>query len=130
MSCVVAAVGLTAQAGPTDQPLVYVGEAALLLAGLGGAVLCGWGGWRRGRRGVRAWPAVTFLAVLWGVMLFVAGVFGVLGPGSARSAASDGDSASGWAVGALVVVSAAAVPAGFAIGMVCASLAGKESAEC
>jgi hypothetical protein len=93
-------------------------QVLLLAAGLGGAVLCGCGGWRRGRKNRPAGLVVAGFAVLWGILLAGAGAL-------AMFARDDAPDEARWIVVcvSLAVVSAAAVPAGFAIGMACASLA-------
>ena len=110
--------GIIADESATYTVLLVVSQAVLLAAGLGGAVLCGRGGWRAGRRGQPAGRKVALYALLWAGLLAVAGAFGVYGP--AWAAGRDGGTTALVAVSA---VAAAAVPAGFAIGMVCASLA-------
>jgi hypothetical protein len=65
---------------------------------------------------------VAGLATLWGLLLAVAGAFALLSPTEARPAGPVGAKRI-VALVSLAVVCAAAIPAGLAIGMACASLA-------
>jgi hypothetical protein len=109
--------GIIADDWAAYDALLVVSQAVLFVAGLGGAVLCGWGGWRTGRRGLPAGRTVALFALFWAGLLAVAGAFGLYGP--AWAAGKDAGTA---ALVAVLAVAAAAVPAGFAIGMVCATL--------
>jgi hypothetical protein len=121
------ALALTVQApsGPSYLPLVYGSQIVFGVAGLLGAVACGHSGWWCGRRRYRAWLRITVMTVLWGVALFAAGTFAILGPDLAIPEAQQNHYGYGPAVylRIVMILSAAAVPAGFAFGMICHILA-------
>jgi hypothetical protein len=117
------ALALTVQApaGTSYLPMVYGSEIVFGIAGVLGAVACGHSGWWCGRRRYRAWLRVAVMTVLWGVALFAAGAFAILGPDLAIPETQQNHYGYGPAVylRIVMILSAAAIPAGFAFGMIC-----------
>ncbi len=139
------AIALTVQAppGPAYRPVVFGSLGTLGLAGLGGALLCWWGGWNKGRSIGRAagprrgwlrrhaWPRSLGLAVLWGLAVLGAGLLAVFGPDWVLPAGQVNHYGYGQplAVMGVFFLSAVALPVGFVISQVTALLTCHRAAD-
>jgi hypothetical protein len=111
--------------GTTYDVLVQASRWLYMIVGLGGPVLCAWAGWSGGRRGGAVWPRVVLAAAVWGAALAGTGLFLAFGPDAIAPAppSTESGTTTAYLVAVLLAAGAAAVPAGFAFGMVAASLA-------